>query len=154
MLILISKFDILFMEVVMKDKNIKNRYNNVINSFKSKMKDNDRPTILKIERIESEYDNYNKKAIKDKVNLGILILSGAAITIVSTVVLLNDDNFLGIDFVKDLISILGIGYGASVIPISIDDYKRSRLNSNADANKNLEEYEDTIKKEKVNVKKR
>lgn len=144
----------------MKDKNIKERYNNAINAFINNIVEKEEPTTLKIKKIEKteviqkEYDKYNKKMIKDKLDLGSMILTGTALTMLLTNVLLKDANLLELEAVKDLISILFGTLGTSMIPISIDNYRKERLNSNIDANRSLKEYEEIIEKEKVNVKTR
>ena len=144
----------------MKDKNIKERYNKAINAFMNNIVEKEEPTVLKIEKIEKtekikrEYDEYNKKIVKDKINLGSMILAGTAVTILATKSLLLDTNPLELQITKDLISILVGALGTSMIPISIDNYRKDRLDSNIDVHKNLIEYEEIIEKEKVNVKRR
>ena len=141
----------------MKDKNIKERYNNAINAFMNSIVEREEHTILKIEKIEqieNEYNEYKKKSIKHKIDLGSMILSGTALTILATKLLLKDTNSLELEVTKDLISILIGTLGVSMIPISIDNYRKDRLNINIDANKSLKEYEEIIEKEKVNVKTR
>lgn len=138
----------------MKDKNIKERYNKAIDAFKSRIEKKEGSTIFKIEKIENEYDEYNKKSIKDKVNLGLLVLAGTTVTALASSALFLDTNSFELEIAKDMFFVLGISLGASMIPISIDNYRKDRLNSNIDADKSLKEYEDVIEKEKVNVKRR
>lgn len=141
----------------MKDKNIKERYNKTINIFMNSIVEREESTTLKIEKIEKieeikkEYDEYNKKVVKDKLDFGTMILAGTALTVIATKLLLKDTNYLELE---DLFSILLGALGTSTIPISIDNYRKDRLNSNIDANKSLKEYEEIIEKEKLNVKKR
>lgn len=144
----------------MKDKNIKERYNKAIDAFMNNIVEKDESTVLKIEKIETtekihqEYDEYKRRIILDKVELGTMILAGTALTVLATKALLQDTNSLELEVTKDLISILIGTLGVSMIPISIDNYRKDRLNRNIDANKSLKEYEEIIEKEKVNVKTR
>ena len=51
----------------MKEKNIKERYVNAIESLKTRIKSNEEEAvILKIESIEDDYKDYNKKEIYKK----------------------------------------------------------------------------------------
>lgn len=138
----------------MNNKNIKRRYNDAINAFKSRIQNQDKSKILKIESIENEYSEYNKKLKDDKINLGMMILSGTVITAAASAALFLDTDCFELELAKEMIFILGGALGAFMIPVSIENYQKDRLNSNIEANKKLKEYEEIIEKGKVNVKKR
>lgn len=146
------------MEVNMKNKEIKQRYKQVINNLKINNNCYKETNILKIESIENEFCEYNKKIIKDKVELGtffLLELIIASVGIMGTSI--NTNNFIQEIFKNFIVTIL-LGLGIIPMPKIIYDYKKERFNSNIEANNNLEEYEyliSTLKtKDKVNVKKR
>ena len=144
----------------MNNKNIKERYKNAINAFKTKIENKGEPTVLKIEKIEQEYDEYSKKLKNDKINLGAMILAGTVITALATKVLFLDVDGFELELAKTMGFALGGAIGTSMILLSSDNYIKDRFNSNVEANKQLEEYEkifeeDELKKEeKVTVKRR
>ena len=142
----------------MKDKKIKERYNNAINSFKSRIDSNDTQLILNIENIEHEFDEYNQNIVKDKINLGVCILSGLALISVGLGISSIEISDSILNTIKNLSLVLVSGLGIISIPSSINSYKRERFYSNIEANKSLEAYENmllqTNDEAKVNVKKR
>lgn len=142
----------------MKDKEIKERYDKIIQILKFNTRLDEKPTILKIESIENEFDEYNKKIIKDKVELGTSILLGLIITSFGVAIFFNDTETIHQEIVKALNVIGFTGLGLIPIPTKIHDYRKDRFLSRATANKNLEEYEKFITEvdteEKINVKKR
>lgn len=143
----------------MKEKNIKERYVNAIESLKTRIKSNEEEAvILKIESIEDDYKDYNKKDIKNKMELGILVLMGLGALALGVATATYEEQSIAQAVAKYICSIGFYSIGGVSIVKSIVDYKKQKFNLNIDANENLKEYETFIdeleEKEKVNVKKR
>lgn len=143
----------------MKNKNIKERYTSAIESLKNRIKSNEEEAvILKIESIEDDYKGYNKKDIKNKIELGVLILMGAGVLALGVATSKLEEQSIAQTVAKYIYSIGFYSIGGVSVVKSFVDYKKQKFNLNIDANENLKEYENFIdeleEKEKVNVKKR
>ena len=142
----------------MKDKQIKQRYNDVISSLKSKNNSSDESIILTIEKIEDESYIYNKKIINDKINLGLGILGGLVFVFAGLGVARTETFGFHFHIIKYAVSVIVSGFGAFSIPALLINYKKERFENNIEASKKLKKYENDIlkleEKAKINVKKR
>lgn len=142
----------------MKDKDIKKRYLEALKNLESKFNNNEKSNILEIIDIQDEFDQYNKKIVKAKMDFGILMLIGLIVTSFGVFSLKQDANSIEQVISKWIWSTMFFGLGIIPIPKYIDDYRKKKFHINASANKSLNEYEEFIsklkEKEKVNVKKR
>ena len=99
-----------------------------------------------------------KKYIKNKMELGILVLMGLGALALGVATATYEEQSIAQAVAKYIYSIGFYSIGGVSIVKSIVDYKKQKFNLNIDANENLKEYETFIdeleEKGKVNVKKR
>lgn len=142
----------------MKDKQIKQRYNDALEALKSKNNSDNESIILSIEKIEDELYVYNKKIINDKINLGIGILGGLVFVFAGLGIMKTETFDFHFNLMKYVVSLMVSGFGTFSIPALFISYKKERFDNNIDTSKKLKKHETEIlkldEKAKVNVKKR